>query len=618
MLRFLSFLFIITCSFQALNAQEQAKLTLPAVLDSIEKIMTENDIPGLLLTMVTEDSVLYSNGLGMANLEESRSVDGTQLFRMGSITKTFAALAMLKLEAEGHFSLTDNLRDIAPEIPFKNKWAETNPVKIVHLLEHTAGFDDMHFKALYNLGERELPTIEMVNLHKESLISRWKPNTRMSYSNPGYVVLGYLIEKFSGKSYHDYIREEIFEPIGMRESNFASFPKEKEKYAQGYIHEGGQFSTVPFHAIQGGLAGTLNSCGEDMAKYIQFYLNDGVVDSTQLMPANWRKKMETPTSYLQAQRKIEGYALANTIFQLKAAFPFRGHNGGIDGFSSNFNYNADLGVGFAISNNANENTSAIEKIIVQFLTQDFIPPPLPSAQLEIEKIKPYLGYYAKKNPRNQLMYPITQYFEGFNLSLGADTLYATPFAADLDPLFPVGDLKFRGRIHNTPSIVLTEDEEGNKVYLERGDYFVKEHSTLIWVKRIWFIGSLIFSLTFAFFGLIWLIINFFSKKKSAATSAMTNLFIASLSLILMFIGFILVAENIRSAGQINWRTIFYFISSIIFAIGSIIGTIILFKNISNIDSIILKYYLLCVALSLVSLTAYFTWHDIVGLRFWAY
>ncbi len=613
----------ILCLFLTLNgiAQQASpnQLTLTTVLDSIEKIMDKNHIPGLLLTMATKDTILYDGGLGMANLEAERKVNATQLFRMGSITKTFAALAMLKLEAEGKFSLTDNLKDAAPEIPFNNKWAATHPVKIIHLLEHTTGFDDMHFKAIYHKGDKELPTLEMMNLHKESLTTRWKPGTRMSYSNPGFVILGYLIEKFSGQTYHEYVQENFFTPIGMTHTNMASFPAIKENYAVGYRYEGKQFTPLPFYAIHGGIAGTLNSCGADMAKYIQFYLNDGVVDSSAVIPSDWVKRMETASTSLAVNkgRTTSNYGLANAQSYTSERFPFQGHNGGIDGFSSVFCYNRELGVGFALSNNANRDDNKIVHLIIEFLTQGFTPPTPPTADLNRELVQPYLGYYQPKNPRNQIAYPLGEYFDGFQLKVIEDTLYTVNLDGTKDKLIPTGDNQFRSANATVPTSILTEDETGKKVFIGR-NYYEKESLAGIWIKRIAYWGSLIFSGAFSLFGFFWLIIHFIRKETSTAVSSVAGLFIGGLGFVLSFIAFIMVVGDITTAGEINGKTIFYLISSILWAIGAVIGAYFLARNFSSIQSKTLKYYLLLSAISLFGLTIYMGWHGFIGLQFWNY
>ncbi len=112
---------------------------------------------------------------------------------------------MILLHREEKISMDDRLRDYAPEVPFDNPWEETHPVLIKHLLQHSPGFDDMHFKAMYNEGEAEPTAYELVEAHQKSLHARWKPGTRMAYSNPGYVVITYLIEKTSGLPEGSYI-----------------------------------------------------------------------------------------------------------------------------------------------------------------------------------------------------------------------------------------------------------------------------------------------------------------------------------------------------------------------------------------------------------------------------
>ena len=190
------FLFIIFFTQPQLKVLAQIPQAVPALIDSVEKIMEKKKIPGLLLSLVKDDSVLFSGGLGYANIDKQEKVNEHSLFRVGSITKSLVSLAVLKLVKEKKFSLDAQLSQLAKEVPFVNQWSATDPITITHLLEHTAGFDDMHFNQLYNQEGKEIPIIERVKKDAKSLNARWRPGTRHSYSNPSYVILGYLIEKF--------------------------------------------------------------------------------------------------------------------------------------------------------------------------------------------------------------------------------------------------------------------------------------------------------------------------------------------------------------------------------------------------------------------------------------
>ena len=122
--------------------------------DSIRAIMRQEHITGLMLGITTKDSVLFSGGFGYADLDTRRTVDENTLFRMGSITKMFVSLGIMKLVNEGKLKLDDELKKIAPEVPFQNKWEATNPVRIIHLLEHTTGFDDIKINRMYSLDAK--------------------------------------------------------------------------------------------------------------------------------------------------------------------------------------------------------------------------------------------------------------------------------------------------------------------------------------------------------------------------------------------------------------------------------------------------------------------------------
>ena len=441
----------------------------------------------------------------------------------------------------------------------------------------------------------------------------------MSYCNPGYVIAGYLIEKFSGQSYHDYIKTHLFDPIGMKNSDMVSFPIDKSRYAQGYKYQNKTFKEVPFHAIHGGIAGTLNSCGADMAKFLQFFLNHGKVDSNVVIPASWIERMERPVSTLAAKKgRKTGYGLANYDGQYDQRFPFRGHNGGIDGFSSVYNYNTELGMGFALSNSANRDMSGIEELIIDYLTQHITAPKPVTGALDKTYVEPFLGYYHFKSPRNQINYPFQQFGDGFKLILERDSLFSKElFGSKPEALIPVEGNLFRREISNSATHILTENEEGVKAYIASG-YFEKENAFAFWAKRVWFFASVILAMTFFLFGIVWLLIKFFDKKKSGATRAVISFSLSSIGGLLTLVGLGMIGEDLPNAARISPITLTIFIGTLLFGLGAFIGTFFLFKKSRSINSNFLKYYLLLVAISLVSLSIYFAQYKMLGLRLWSY
>ena len=246
----LVFLSFATVSF---SQKSESINSIKQLTDSIEVIMKQEHITGLMLGITTKDSVLFSGGFGYADLDTRRDVDENTLFRMGSITKMFVSLGIMKLVNEGKLKLDDELKKIAPEVPFQNKWEATNPVRIIHLLEHTTGFDDIKLNRMYSLDPKENTGIDMMMVHKNSMICRWKPGERFAYSNPNYAVLGYIIEKISGKPYNQYLEENILNPLGMMNSNFNLRSKFPQKDVKEYIVKNGQTIHVKSVTLLSGL-----------------------------------------------------------------------------------------------------------------------------------------------------------------------------------------------------------------------------------------------------------------------------------------------------------------------------------------------------------------------------
>ncbi len=119
-----------------------------------------------------------------------RDATGDTLFRIGSISKMFVSLSVLMLQEQGQLALDDLVRSRIPDVAFENPWEQTDPVRIVHLLEHTTGFDDLTFRE-YAHG-RLVTLKEGLDYEPRSRKSRWRPGTRFSYCNSGPPMAAYI------------------------------------------------------------------------------------------------------------------------------------------------------------------------------------------------------------------------------------------------------------------------------------------------------------------------------------------------------------------------------------------------------------------------------------------
>jgi CubicO group peptidase (beta-lactamase class C family) len=265
------------------------------------------------------DQVLFSKGYGSANLEWQIPDTPATKFRLGSITKQFTAASILLLEERGKLKVEDPVKKYLPDAP-----AAWDKMTIFHVLTHTAGIPIFTSFADYQPTEA-LPTTP------EKLVARFRdkplefePGEKWNYSNSGYVLLGYLIEKISDESYEKFVQENIFTPLGMKDSGYDSNSAVIARRAAGYapspngpLNAGFVHMSIPF------AAGALYSTTEDMLRWEQ-----GLFGGKVLSPASL-KKMTTPFK--------SDYAFGLQVHTVNG-HKVIDHSGGIEGFSTMLAY----------------------------------------------------------------------------------------------------------------------------------------------------------------------------------------------------------------------------------------------------------------------------------------
>ncbi|MEQ1624021.1 MAG: serine hydrolase domain-containing protein [Sediminibacterium sp.] len=606
--------FFVLCLFK-LSAQTSIK-TITQLQDTINKILTTEHQSSIMLAVVTKDTVLFSGGFGIANMDTKQKATSRTLFPMASITKTFTALAIMKLVKQGKLSLNDDLSKIAPEIVFTNKWEKTNPVKIIHLLEHTSGFDDLRFNTFWN-NDLNISELQAIEKCKNSMYSRWRPGEREAYSNIGYNILGYLIEKLSGVKYEDYLKKEIFLPIGMTNSNFIVPVKPSELYADPYDWNGNKFIKLPHLQFYGKGAGALYSCADDMAKFMQFMLNDGnninLPDLHSII-----EQMEIPESTPAAKLGLKtGYGKGITVDYLNYKFPFYVHGGTSIGFFSRYAYNRDLNAGFVV---CSSNPTPVSDLLIHYFT-DSLPTPkqIQTIPVNIETLKSYEGYYQLKSPRFEILNKyLEELFHGYHIEVRGDSLYSYGFKRPDQVLLPVTANIFKRQNENSPSFLFTTNSEGNKVLYEWGAYYEKTSYTKIIVTQILVLGGLVCGILLLLSSIFWLFKAIFKRLPWKEYFRRSLSAFGVLSLIIAFGTLAYMATNVSLMGTVNFFTITFFIGTLLFAVLSIAGFIMTIKRFGQITNKLTKWYLLVTTTWLLALVVFYFHYDWIGLRMWSY
>lgn len=599
-------LFFCLCLFK-LSAQTSVK-TITQLQDTINKILPNEHQSSLMLAVVTKDSILIANGFGFANIETKQKATSQTLFPMASITKTFTALAIMKLVKQGKLTLNDNLSKIAPEISFINKWEKTNPIKIIHLLEHTSGFDDLRFNTFWNnaLNITELQAIEKC---KNSMYCRWIPGERAAYSNIGYNILGYLIEKLSGLKYDDFLKAEIFSPIGMTNSNFITATQPNSAYAYPYEWDDKKYNRLPLLQAYGKGAGALYSCADDMAKFVQYMLANGNGEIEQ---------MEIPESTPAAKLGLKtGYAKGITVDYVNYKLPFYGHSGTSIGFFSRYAYNRDLKAGFVV---CGSNPNQISDILIHYFTDSLqAPEQIQTIPVNIELLKSYEGYYQLKSPRFELLDKyLEELFHGYHIEVRGDRLYSYGFKRPDRVLLPVTSTIFRKPNENLPSFLFTTNRSGDNVLYEWGAYYEKTSYAKVLVTRVLVLGSLICGLLLLLSSIFWLFKAIFKRLtwKEYFTRSLSAFGV--LSLLIAFCTLAYMATNVSLMGTMNFFSITFFIGTLLFAILCIAGFIVTIKRFERIANKWTKWYLAVTTSWLIVLVLFYYHYDWIGLKMWSY
>lgn len=169
-------------------------------------ILKNSSVPGAGIAIVYPDRSTKVYSLGLADLASQRPVTPDTMFRTASVGKMFTALAVMRLVEDGKLPLDAPLRSVAPDVAFENPWEGSAPVRISHLLEHTTGWDDIHFAEYAYDNHAEVHLTTALAFHPDSRKSRWPPGSRMSYANSGPTVAAYVVQKISGRIFEDFAR----------------------------------------------------------------------------------------------------------------------------------------------------------------------------------------------------------------------------------------------------------------------------------------------------------------------------------------------------------------------------------------------------------------------------
>ena len=607
-------------------SRESKPTATPANIEELKSavaaILKEHGVPGIGIALVTKDKVVWTGGVGKADIAANRDVTADTMFRVGSITKGFVALTALQLAEQHKLDLDEKVADAAPEIPVVNQWEATNPVTLAELLEHTAGFDDFSLAEFYDFDSPPEKPLKWTLTHfRGPEVARWKPGSRMSYSNPGYGLAGYLLEKAGGAPLEDQIAANILRPLGMAHSDMRLSAEVKDQLAQGYEDS----SPVPYYPIYLRPAGELKSSPNEMAHFVRMMLNRGELEGVRIVSAESITRMETPETSLAARAGLKnGYGLGNYA-DLEFPILQRGHDGGIDGFLSRYIYIPDAGAGYFYSINASGSAGRamrqLDALLYNFMTNGVKAHQEPAVKM-VKGASDWEGYYEPRSPRQAMLRYAEILTGGQFVNVDSRGIHVRPLFGTPRTLIPVGPNLFRTEKGAAAGTIFTTDGKDNVVMISSVPpgipvpvYFVKTSPIWPMTRLVLVLGALFVMLTSVVFAIIWIPRKVFGRMKGAPHLAVRILpLLATISLLAAF-AMVLTSAPVYLARP-GLASITFFIGTIAFAILSIAGLALALTSMRWRMSRGVQIHSLLVATACVGLTSYLAyWHQL-GVRLW--
>jgi CubicO group peptidase (beta-lactamase class C family) len=319
-------------------AQSPSTKAISAEFDRLLSTQFKPGETGCAALVAIKGQIIYKKAFGMANLELNVPMQPEMVFRIGSITKQFTAIAILQLMEQGKLSLQDDITKFIPDYP-----TQAYKITIENLLTHTAG--TMSYTSapeIMKYIKDDFKPEEVIDKFK-NLPMEFAPGTKWNYNNSGFFLLGYIIEKVSGMKYQDYIEKNLFKPAGMTNSLYGSDEKIIKNRAYPYKPDGDTTVNADYMSmLLPYSAGSLMSTVEDLYKWNRALLAEKFVKKETLDKA-W-------TEFKLTDGKGSHYGYGWFMSQVQGSRSVE-HGGGINGYLTNSLYLPEEDVFVAVFSN---------------------------------------------------------------------------------------------------------------------------------------------------------------------------------------------------------------------------------------------------------------------------
>ncbi len=395
----------------------------------IPGMLSDSGVPGAVVSVVSQDEVVFSDGYGLADIERGTAFSPARsLVRIASITKLFTWTAVMQQVEAGRLDLDTDVNQYLPEFQLPATYPE--PVTLRHLMNHTAGFEDFAIGTQAADAADVPPLAEYLEAHMPARIR--PPGEVSAYSNYGAALAGYIVTVVSGEPYDRYIQRHLLEPLAMAHST-ASQPVPANlagDLARSYDTEAGTPRPIPFTFVRQVPDGSMSVTADDMANFMIAHLNEGRFGAGRILEPATAAEMHTRS--FAAHPLLDGYAhgFKEVTFNGRRTLT---HDGGWEGFRSILVLVPSCGLGLFLSLNGSTGGEGGYELLQGFFDQ-FAPPPAtpevagPTPATLLTPAPPRAGFYHSTRRNASTVEKIVTLLGPLNLSVADD-----------------GSVQFRGR-----------------------------------------------------------------------------------------------------------------------------------------------------------------------------
>jgi CubicO group peptidase (beta-lactamase class C family) len=359
------FAFLLLLSVKSF-AQPPADPRLKGLDTFVIKVLKDWHAAGVTIAVVEKNKVVYTGGFGYRDLDKKLPVTENTQFAIGSCTKAFTASIIGMLEKDGKLNIDKPVRTYLPELKFQNEYTNDH-CTLRDMMCHRTGLPrhDLSWYASWAGRNELLERIQYMEPTAE-LRARWQ------YNNFMFLAQGVVIEKMTGKSWEENMREKILKPLGMDNTNLSTTDMEKSgDHSLAFATKDSSIKAITYRNIDAmGPAGSVNSCAKDMAKWLITWINNGKYEGKEIIPAAYRNDAITIQMAMgggapaaeNPDVHISGYGLGWMLSSYRGHYRVE-HGGGIDGFITTTGFFPSDSIGIFVSSNQGGVSSSIRNFI---------------------------------------------------------------------------------------------------------------------------------------------------------------------------------------------------------------------------------------------------------------